>query len=181
MVCLSLLAAATLTTPVLAEEPVGTWEKREVNGMQLETPFALSKSIDLAGNLPPEAKEKIDAMTSAMGGGEDNFIVSVVTSTYKTGVTVSLDGAVKGMVNGMAGKIGDTNPQFINNTIKVSGLDARKGTYQKSLPDGRLLRLEFLMVARGQTIWSVQVFTLNDKTAGDMARVLGSVALQPAP
>lgn len=175
----ALLAATALTPPLFAQ--ADAWAKRELGDVTFEAPFELKDFGDVAANLPAEVKEKVESMHSSMGGSEGSFVVFVTSSTYKAGVALNLDGAVKGMVNGAAGKMGDPNPQYTANAIKVSGLDARKGSYQKSLPDGRVVRIEFLAIDRGQTLWQVQALTMNDKTAPDMARLLASVAIKPAP
>lgn len=180
-----MIAAAALTPPLFAQAPpaasAGTWAQREIGAVQFESPFELKDFGDIAANLPPEVREKIESMHSSMGGGESSFVVFVTSSTYKAGLALNLDGAVKGMINGAASKIGDTNPQFTSNSVKVSGMDARKGSYQKSLPDGRNIRIEFLAVGRGQTLWQVQALTMSEKAVPDMARLLASVAIKAAP
>ena len=183
--CGALITAAALTPPLFAQAPpaapAGTWGQHELGDIQFEAPFELKDFGDVAASLPPEVREKIESMHSSMGGGEGSFVVFVTSSTYKAGIALNLDGAVKGMINGAANKMGDANPQFTSTPVKISGLDARKGSYQRSLPDGRNIRIEFLAVGRGQTLWQVQALTMNEKLIPDMARVLASVAIKPAP
>lgn len=178
------LAATVLTPSLFAQAPAapaGTWAQREIGEVQLESPFELKDFGDVAANLPPEAKEKIETMRTCLGGSESSFLVFVTSSTYKAGLTLNLDGSVKGAINGAAGKIGDTNPQYTSAPVKISGLEARKGVYLKSLADGRTVRIEFLAIGRGQTLWQIQALTMNDKAAPDIARLLASVAIKPAP
>jgi hypothetical protein len=183
--CYLLTAGVAFAPPLFAQAPpaasTGTWAQRELGEVQLESPFEFKDFGDVAASLPAEVREKIESMHSSMGGSEGTFLVFVTNSTYKAGITLNLDGAVKGMIGGVTGKLGDTNPQYTSTAVKVSGLDARKGSYQKALPDGRTVRIEFLAVGRGQTLWQVQALTMSDKMGPDMARVLGSVAIKAAP
>jgi hypothetical protein len=180
-----LIAGMVSAQPLFAQAPPAapatTWAPREIGEVQFESPFELKDFGDVAASLPPDVKEKIESMRSSMGGSEGSFVVFVTSSTYKAGLALNLDGAVKGMINGAASKMGDANPQFTSNNVKVSGLEARKGSYQKSLPDGRTVRIEFLAIGRGQTLWQVQALTMNEKAAPDMARLLASVAIKAAP
>lgn len=181
ILCGALLAATVLTPPLHAQAPAEKWAKRDVSGLQFESPFELKESVDLTPQLPEAVKEKIASMSSTMGGAEDTFIVFVTSPTYKAGVPVDLDGAVKGAINGIAAKIGDTSPQFTTNAVKVSGLEARKGAYKKSLPDGHTIQLEYVVIVRGQTLWQVQALTMSDKFAPDLSRLINSVEVKAAP
>jgi len=180
-----LIAGMASAQPLFAQAPpaaaAGTWAQREIGAVQFEAPFELKDFGDVAASLPPEVKEKIDSMRSSMGGSETSFVVFVTSSTYKAGVALNLDGAVKGMINGAAAKMGDTNPQFTSSPAKISELEARKGSYNKTLADGRTIRILFLVVARGQTLWQVQALTMDDKLLPDMTRLVSSVAIKPAP
>lgn len=180
-----LLAGMASAQSLLAQAPsaatAGTWAQREIGEVHFECPFELKDFGDVAASLPPEVKEKIETMRSSMGGSETGFVVFVTSSTYRAGVALNLDGAVKGMINGAAAKMGDPNPQFTSNPAKISELEARKGNYQKALADGRTIRIQFLVVARGQTLWQVQALTMDEKSLPDMTRLVSSVAIKPAP
>ncbi len=184
LLCLSLLATAPLSHVAAQDKPAatkGSWSSRQVGDVQIETPFELKEVPGIAANLPDEVRQKVDSMRSSMGGGEDSFIVFVTTSTYKAGVPVSLDGTVSGMINGAATRMGDTNPKSTTTPTKVSGLEARRATYENKLPNGQPLHIEILAVQRGQTVVQVQGLYSSDTFKADVERMMASIAIKPAP
>lgn len=184
MLCCWLFATLAFIQPLSAQTAkpaTGKWAPREVGDLQLDAPFALADSPEMASGLPQNVKDALADIKAAVGGDDDTITIIIAAFTYKPGVSVTLDGATKGTVGGVAKSIGDSDPQYKVETIKLSGLDARKVSYQKDMATGRPVRLELLMAQRGQTLWQVQVISFTKEITPDMSKVLNSVAIKAVP
>jgi len=184
ILCLWLAVAAPFTSVFAQDKPAapsGNWAGRQFGDVQIETPFEFKEFPDVISNVPAAVRERIDSMHTFLGGTEGTFIVFVTSTTYKPGITLSLDGALKGIINGGAAKVGDSDPQYTSQSIKLSGLDARRASYQKVMADGRAIHMEVMAVVRGQALYQVQGLYFGDTAKTDVERVMASIAIKAAP
>ncbi|MGC4074509.1 MAG: hypothetical protein QM760_18825 [Nibricoccus sp.] len=176
---IGLVADATLHAQNAPAAPAtaAQWGSREYRDFKLETPFELKPAPDMETGLPSSTNNVVAGIHSAQGGDENQILMVLTEVTYKPNVTLNIEGAIRGAITAMAAKIEDNNPQYAVDTLKVSDLEARHALYQHDLGEGHVVYVEELVALHGQTMYQIQLFTLNGSLRTDMTRILKSIAI----
>jgi hypothetical protein len=102
-----------------------------MDDISLETPVPISGAEDVTGELPPELQEVTVLAERYFGtNSHNNFALAIGRGVYLDDVVANIDGAVSSVVAGTAAKLGDKNPRYSSIPTTVSGLDARRASYQ---------------------------------------------------
>lgn len=158
-----------------------SWTKQTFTDITFEAPLVLGPGPDITEKLPEQVREMLDYMELRDSGDSyKGFRISVCRFAYKTGVTVSLDGAVDGAMTQAAVAIGVVQPKFKVESGKVDGLDSRRAVYRGNIA-GRPIQIDGLFVQRGQQFWQVQVIAVASGAALDAKRILDSAHIVAAP
>ena len=157
------------------------WTKQTFTDIAFEAPLVLGPGPDITEKLPEQVREMLDYMELRDSGDSyKGFRISVCRFAYKTGVQVSLDGAVEGAMTQAAAAIGVAKPKFDVVSGKVDGLDSRRAVYRGNVA-GRPIQIDGLFVQRGQQFWQVQVIAVASGAALDAKRILDSAHILATP
>lgn len=158
-----------------------SWTKQTFTDITFEAPLVLGPGPDITEKLPEQVREMLDYMELRDSGDSyKGFRISVCRFAYKSGVTVSLDGAVDGAMTQAAAAIGVVQPKFKVEPGKVDGLDSRRAVYRGNIA-GRPIQIDGLFVQRGQQFWQVQVIAVASGAALDTKRILDSAHVIATP
>ncbi|QIF05278.1 hypothetical protein [Roseimicrobium sp. ORNL1] len=173
-------AAKTPDAPSVSSEEA--WQRREVVGAALDIPFKLENRPDTARRLMSAANEVKPMLESvSMWEGEqgaNKLRVGLNRIEYKAGIVPNLDGAIRGAISNSAAKLGDTDPKYSATALRISNLDARKAVYHTKI-QGADLRIDVVVVARGSTMWQLQIFLMDPTLAPVVDRVVASLEVLP--
>jgi hypothetical protein len=119
---------------------------------------------------------------SFQGKAADEMEVSVNKIRYAKGTTLSLDGAISGILKSVSALEGITNPQQQVRDTKVSTFPAKRASFSANRFGSELLT-ESLFILNGDEMWMVQViFSSKSKAGRPIAEnILASVKIEPAP
>jgi len=158
-----------------------SWTKQTFTDITFEAPLVLGPGPDITEKLPEQVRGMLDYMELRDSGDSyKGFRISVCRFAYKSGVTVSLDGAVDGAMTQAAAAIGVVQPKFKVEPGKVDGLDSRRAVYRGNIA-GRPIQIDGLFVQRGQQFWQVQVIAVASGAALDAKRILDSAHIIATP
>lgn len=158
-----------------------SWTKQTFTDITFEAPLVLGPGPDITEKLPEEVRGMLEYMELRDSGDSyKGFRISVCRFAYKTGVQVSLDGAVDGAMTQAAAAIGVVQPKFNVESGKVDGLESRRAVYRGNI-GGRPIQIDGLFVQRGQQFWQVQVIAVASGAALDAKRILDSAHLVATP
>lgn len=158
-----------------------SWTKQTFTDITFEAPLVLGPGPDITEKLPEQVREMLEYMELRDSGDSyKGFRISVCRFAYKTGVTVSLDGAVDGAMTQAAAAIGVVQPKFKVDSGKVDGLESRRAVYRGNIA-GRPIQIDGLFVQRGQQFWQVQVIAVASGAALDAKRILDSAHIIATP
>lgn len=154
------------------------WGRRTLQDISLHAPFDFDVGPDVIARIPQAARDAIEYFEMYQNRGGGTFVVTISRIAYKPHVEFSLDGSVRGAMTQAAAAAGDSDPQHSSSTTTISGLEARRASYQGKV-SGRAMQIEAAFVRRGQKLWQVQVLFLSPSSAGDASRILESIAITP--
>jgi hypothetical protein len=158
-----------------------SWTKQTFTDITFEAPLVLGPGPDITAKLPEQVRDMLEYMELRDSGDSyKGFRISVCRFAYKTGVTVSLDGAVDGAMTQAAAALGVVQPKFKVEPGKVDGLDSRRAVYRGNIA-GRPIQIDGLFVQRGQQFWQVQVIAVASGAALDAERILDSAHIAATP
>jgi len=148
----------------------------------MEAPFPIEDGPDVLPGTPEKVRNTIVSVkTFKAGGPKQGFQISVTTIIYKPGVPVDIDEATKGVTAKITAFIGDAYHKFTIAPTKVSGLDARHSEFHGTARNGRPFYAALAVVQQGQKLWQVQALSMNEAVVPDLARIMASIAIEPAP
>jgi hypothetical protein len=172
-------ARSATPNPATASE---TWETRHAGDLTMEAPFPIEDGPDLLPRTPEKVRSTLVSIkTFKAGSPKQGFQISVTTILYKPGVPVQIDEAIKRVTAKLTELIGDTEHKFIIAPTKVSGLDARYSEFHGTAHNGRPFYAAFAVAQEGQKIWEVEALSANEAMAPDLARIMASITIDPAP
>jgi hypothetical protein len=174
---------AAQTAPSFPAQPFRTkWEVRHAGDVTLEAPFAVEDGPDVFAQAPEKLRQTlVSVKTFTAGSPKQGFRFTITTIIYKPGVPVDLDAALKDVTSNMKAAIGNPTQKLTSGAIKISGLDARHAEYHGVSSKGLPIYIALLMVQRGEKLWQVQTLCMNESVVQDLARVMNSVTIEPAP
>lgn len=162
-----------------APKAANGWARRTIKEVSVEAPFDFGAGPDVTGQIPPAAKAVIESMDTYQGSTRNQqFNVLVSRFSFKSGVPLNLDGAIKGAMTKGALAMGDSNPQFTTANTNLSGMEGRRASYHKMI-SGESVHMEGVVAGAGQRFWQVQVIYVGETRAADAARVLDSIVITP--
>ena len=160
-----------------------SWATRDLTDLTVETPYVVGPGPDVKASLPQQVRDSMEYFETLDTGDGTNPRVMVSRMAGKPGIAMSLDGATNGAMNGGISSLGKAtgetvNPKFTTSSLKIDGLEARKASYTGQAK-GKSVHLDGVFVQKGQKVWQVQVITLGDSSAADIARIVDSVHIKP--
>jgi hypothetical protein len=168
--------------PNPAEPSASTWETRHAGDVAFEAPFIVEDGPDILPGAPEKVRNTVVSVkTFKAGSPKQGFQISVTTIIYKPGVPVDLDEAIRGVAAKLAAILGDSKNKLPIAPAKVSGLDSRHSVFHGTLPNGRPFYAALAVVQQGQKLWQVQAISMNEAVVPDLARVMASITINPAP
>jgi hypothetical protein len=166
------------STSVTAHFTEAQWQRRTLQDISLQSPFDFDVGPDVSARIPQAVRDAIEYFEIFQNRGGGTFGVTISRFAYKPHVEVSLDGTVQGAMTQAAAAAGDSDPQYSSTTTTISGLEARRASYQGKV-SGRTMQIEAAFIRRGQKFWQVQVIFLSPSSAGDASRILESITITP--
>lgn len=162
-------------------EAAAAWKKQQVGELTIESPQPFAEGPDVTKELSEPVRNAFAEYNVQQAMDGENFAIAVVRMVLKDGKQPNLDGAANGGMKQAIISLGDKEPKFELTSTKISGLEARRGSYHKKLADKKLgevaLHIESLVIVRNDTIWQVQVIVRGDERVVDATRVITSVGM----
>jgi hypothetical protein len=155
---------------------------RHTGEVAIEAPFAIADGPDVLSSAPEKLRNTLTSVkTFKAGGPKQGFLFTITSITYKAGVPVDIDEAIGDVTTKLTAFIGNQAHKFNIAPTKVSGLDARHAEYHGTAANGRPFYVAFVAAQQGQKLWEVQTICLNEAIVRDLARVMASITIEPAP
>lgn len=158
------------SAPAAGSASTEGWHDNSLDGLRFKSPFAMQPlEIPLDGEDAEETKKMIASWHSMQGQNEALYVMASVV-TYTADAALSLDGAVKGAMEGMATQIHIPLPEYETVKTTVGGLPARRvdTTFDLTL-FGRtqVVTIRAVFVESGQRL--VQLLTIQFKPGEEEA------------
>jgi hypothetical protein len=186
--CCVVVHQATAQSPrEQAHSPAtATWQKTSINGFAFEAPFAMQAiNVPLEGPHADNIRKEIVKWDSKQGDKDGIFATASVV-TYVPTAEVSLDGAVKGAMGGLAEKIGIPLPAYTAKKTTINGQSARRVHSSFTTEVGgsnRTVSIRALFITSGNQL--AQLITIDmrstSETTATAEKILGSASLTASP
>jgi hypothetical protein len=180
----SLVMAQTSAAPAQASESAA-WKKITLSGLDFESPVSMQAlEVPLEG---PNAENvrKMIARWDSMQGEKDGVYVAASVVTYVPDAEVSLDGAVKGAMEGLANNIRIPVPEYTAKETIISGQPARRidSTFTTAVGgQDRKISIRALFVLSGKRLSQLMTIDMrsNSESAALAEKILQSASVVPA-
>src|SRR5262245_33664056 len=155
------------------------WARRQMQELSLEAPFDFGPGPDVTAKIPPQVRQAIEYLETYQSRGPTNtFVVMISRLAYQAEIETDLDGAVHGAMTQSAAALGDRNPQYPSSSNSISGLEARRASYNGQVSGGTM-HVGGALAGRGPKCWQVQVIYTHVRSGPDATRLLNSSAINP--
>lgn len=176
--------AQTSAAPAHAPES-GSWQKITLNGLDFESPVVMqAMEVPLQGPNADNVRKMI-ANWQSMQGEKDGVYVAASVVTYVPDAEVSLDGAVKGAMGGLANNIKIPVPEYSSKELTIGGQTARRvdSTFKTTVGgQERTISIRAIFILSGKRLAQLMTIDMrsNSDTAALAEKVLQSASLAPA-
>jgi len=158
-----------------------SWSLFDFQGLSLLSPYDYQEGPSILERLPDAVQATIVNYRVFQNSPESNLRVFITSAEYKPNIVPNLEGAVTGYINGIAGSVGDIQPEFDSRPIDISGHEARRVSYT-SVAGGKPIYMNALMVRIGQRIWSIQIEYRSEQMKAIAGQILDSATFKsPSP
>ena len=171
-------SASAAPNPTAA--PAAAWEKRHAGDVAMESPYPIEDGPDSLARAPERVRSTlVSVKTYKTGGPKRGFEVSVTAVTYRPGVPVNIDEAIKSVTDKILARVGNPDHKFIIQPVKISGFEARQSQFHGTVLNDKPFYAALAVVQDGQTLWQVQAICVNEAVVQDAARIMNSIAIEP--
>jgi len=154
-----------------------SWSLFDFQGLSLLSPYDYQEGPSILERLPDAVQATIVNYRVFQNSPESNLRVFITSAEYKPNIVPNLEGAVTGYINGIAGSVGDIQPEFDSRPIDISGHEARRVSYT-SVAGGKPIYMNALMVRNGQRIWSIQIEYRSEQMKAIAGQILDSATFK---
>jgi hypothetical protein len=168
--------------PDSAKPAAATWETRHAGEIAVEAPFPIEDGPDVLPRAPENVRNAlVSVKTFRTGGSKQGFQITFTCLTYKAGVPVDIDKAIEALTAKLSALAGDLPHKIPIEPVKVSGLDARHSGFHGTDANAHPFYGSLVVVQQGQKLWEIQALCVNEAAVPDLARIMGSITVEPAP
>lgn len=159
------VARGPTTSPKQTEK---IWISYDVDEFRFDAPFELIRDNSMESSLSAEARALVDIIEPyKMKNPQRGLDVRITFTTYKTGINLSTEGAVKEGIRAIAIALGEQNPQVSTRQIDNKEYDGFLGSYGTKNSKTTIhinalaLRLQQKILV-AQIIWDKSAFTAEE-------------------